>query len=290
VVVGTNIGDNKLGFRFRRSTERGDAYAYSEPENGYLKSSRGSKTAKTMLRVSDVVKITNIGEAKLYLVGLLEVDFVRQRDVKEGVDLMDSFKENVYAVEFLPFVHFDLDRGGFFRLGTSASFYWKDYSYTDFWGDQQVYSHGWASYDWERSWERSSYGSGFTFINFTEANLEISLHQKWGLLLSLDVWSHLVFSRTKRYYGHTVSNNDTLSFEQSAERKNKLREVWFGGTAGLMIGRRVSYGLFVDLPIYYDPFLSTDISGVEGVFSGKSNPQPAIRKPVSFWAMVIVRW
>ncbi len=139
-------------------------------------------------------------------------------------------------------------------------------------------------------WERSSYGNVFTFINFTEADLELPLVERWNLLLSLDVWSHLVFSRTKRFYGDNVREGDAYRFLKEAERKNTLRETWFGGTFGLMMGKRISYGTFVDLPVYYDKFVGTEIQQATDFFKGKANAQPAIRRPVSLWALVIMRW
>ena len=123
--IGTDIKENKLGFRFRKSTEYGDYYYYSDSMNQYTKDEWSDKTSKTMLRSYDVFKITNIGSAKLFLCGVLEADFVRKNYTWEGVDLLDTYKENLYVAEFLPFLHFDISDGGFFRIGTSASFFWK---------------------------------------------------------------------------------------------------------------------------------------------------------------------
>jgi len=59
----------------------------------------------------------------------------------------------------------------------------------------------------------------------------------------------------------------------------------------MLIGKKLSLGLFIDLPVYYDKYISTEVSGEEGdFFSGKSDAQPQIRTPVSFWAMIIMRW
>jgi len=241
--------------------------------------------------VNDVVKLLNIGAAKLYLCGVLEADFTRKRNIKEGVELLDSYRENFYVLEFLPFIHFDLDGGGFLRIGSSLSFFWKDYKYQEVWGDQKVYSPGWAHFGWERSWERSSFGNEFSFINFSEADLEIPAYEKWNLILSVDLWSHQVYRRTKRYYGNNISQEGVYSFHKSAERKNVLKESWFGGTFGLFIGRRLSLGLFLDLPVYYDKWFSTEINGQEGdYFKGLTDSQPMIRTPVGFWTMIIWRW
>jgi hypothetical protein len=109
--------------------------------------------------------------------------------------------------------------------------------------------------------------------------------------LSIDLWSHQVYSRTKRFYGKNVWGDGVYNFNQIAERKNILKESWYGGTVGMLIGKKLSLGLFMDLPVYYDKSDSTEIGG-EGdkFFSGRSDPQPQIRTPVGFWAMIIMRW
>lgn len=291
LVIGTDIKDNKHGFRFRKITEYGDYYSYSDSQDKYFKDDWRDKSTKTMLRAYDVIKFMNIGGAKLYLVGVLELDMVRQRNVNEEVELLDSFKEDAYVVELLPFIHFDLDGGGFLRIGSSASFFWTGYKYQDVWGDQKVYSPSWAHIGWEKSWEKSSYGKSFSFINFTEANLELPVFRKWNLLMSMDLWSHQVYRKTNRYYGKNSKEDGVYDFHRSAERTNVLKESWFGGTFGLFFGRKLSLGLFMDLPVYYDKKFSTEIKGESGdYFRGLSDAQPAIRTPVSFWAMIIWRW
>jgi hypothetical protein len=290
VVVGTDLKEHKLGFRFRRLAEYGDEYAYSEDANQYLKNSYRQKTAKTFLRASELFKIAEIEGAKLYLCAVTEGDFLRQNYLKGGTELTDFYRENALALELLPVLHFDLERGGFFRIATSASFFYKGYGYREVWGDQEVYSPGWAYCGWEQSWERSSYGRTLTFINFTEADLELPLIDRWGLLASLDLWSHQVWSRTRRFYGTNVENNGTFDFAKEAERTNTLRESWFGGTFGAMVGKRLSVGLFLDLPVYYDKFVSTDLRMAGESFNGKADAQPAVRKPVSLWALLIWRW
>jgi len=290
VVLGADVKEHKLGFRFRRLTEFGDEYTYSSDANQYLKDPYRRKSAKTFLRASELFRITEIEGAKLYLCAVTEADFVHQNYLKSGTELTSFFRENAYALELLPILHFDLDRGGFFRIGTSASFFYKGYGYREIWGEQEVYSPGWACFGWEQSWERSSYGNTFTFINFTEADLELPLIERWGMLLSLDLWSHQVWSRTKRFYGSNVENNGTYSFAREAARTNTLRESWFGGTFGVMAGKRLSVGLFLDLPVYYDKFVGTDLQMTAESFKGKANAQPAIRKPVSLWALLIWRW
>lgn len=290
-VIGADIKGNKHGFRFRQVTEFGDYYSYSSSLDKYVKDNWNAKTTKTMYRAYDMIKLMNISGAKLYLVGVLELDKVRERSVHDEVELLDSFKEDAYVVELLPVIHFDLDGGGFFRLGTSASFFWKGYKYQDTWGDQNVYIQSWPRFDWERSWERSSHGKSFSFINFTEANLELPVFQRWNLLVSMDLWSHQVYRKTNRYYGRNSKEDGVYNFHRSAERINVLKESWFGGTFGLFFGRKLSLGLFMDLPVYYDKKFSTEIKGEEGdYFRGLSDAQPAIRTPVGFWAMIIWRW
>ncbi|MFQ6108741.1 MAG: hypothetical protein ACE5L7_04225 [Candidatus Aminicenantales bacterium] len=291
LVLGTDIKGNKHGLRIRRTTEFGESYSYSDSLDKYIKDDWRAKTSKTMVRSYDVVKLLNIGAAKLYLCGVLEADFTRKRNIKEEVELLDSYRENAYVLELLPFLHFDLDGGGFLRIGSSASFFWKDYKYQDVWGDQKVYSPSWAHFGWERSWERSSYGNEFSFINFSEVDFEIPAYRKWNLVLSVDLWSHQVYRRTRRYYGSNISQEGIYSFHKSAERKSVLKESWFGGTFGLLFGRRLLLGLFLDLPVYYDKLFSTEISGEQGdYFKGLTDAQPMIRTPVGFWAMIIWRW
>ncbi len=70
-----------------------------------------------------------------------------------------------------------------------------------------------------------------------------------------------------------------------------LKESWFGGTFGLLFGHRISLGVFVDLPVYYDKSLSTEIKGEGGEFFRQlTDAQPAIPQLVGFWTMVIMRW
>lgn len=109
--------------------------------------------------------------------------------------------------------------------------------------------------------------------------------------MSLDLWSHQVFAWTRRYYGNNVSSSGgTYHFSKEAERNNYLRESWFGGTFGLMVGRRLAVGLFLDLPVYYDKYTTIKISGTSGSFEGKANAQPAIGKTVCLWTLIILRW
>ncbi|MFQ5722244.1 MAG: hypothetical protein ACE5GI_07110, partial [Candidatus Aminicenantales bacterium] len=105
-VLGTDINEHKSGLRVRRSSEYGDFYSYSDSLNKYIKSDRSQKVALTALRSYDVMKITNIGAAKLYLCGVVEVDFIGKKYLREEVDLLDHYRENDYGLEFLPFLHF----------------------------------------------------------------------------------------------------------------------------------------------------------------------------------------
>lgn len=291
VVVGVDVKENKLAFRVRRLVEYGDYYGYKPAADDYIRSPSRSKSGKTMLRAAELFKIASIEGAKLFFCTVIEGDFLRQRNLMNGEELLDSYREKAYAAEFLPILHFNFDRGGFFRLGTSASFFWKGYGYRQVWGKQEVYAPGWAYMGWEKAWERSSYGRSFSFINFTEADLELPLIERWNFLVSLDLWSHQVFAWTRRYYGNNVSSSGgTYHFSKEAERNNYLRESWFGGTFGLMVGRRLAVGLFLDLPVYYDKYTTTKINGTSGSFEGKANAQPAIRKPVCLWTLIILRW
>ncbi|MDH7511377.1 MAG: hypothetical protein QHH14_00320 [Clostridiales bacterium] len=290
VVLGADFKDHKLGFRFRQVSEYGDEHRYSAARNEYVQNPYKKKTGKTILRSSNLFKILEFRNAEFLFCVVGEGDFIKQRYLTGGTELLDFYREKAYALELLPILHFELDRGGFFRIGTSASFFWKDYGYRETWGKQEVYAPGWANFGWETSWERSSYGNAFTFINFTEADLELPLLESWGLLLSLDVWSHQVFSWTTRFYGTNVAEDSVYHFVKKAERENFLRESWFGGMFGLMAGKRVAVGLFLDLPVYYDKFISTDLDKEGARFKASTNAQPAIRKPVSLWALIIMRW
>jgi len=247
-------------------------------------------SGKTMLRSSNLFKILDFANADFLLCVVGEGDFLKQRYLAEGTELLDFYRENAYALELLPVLHFHLDSGGFFRFGTSASFFRKDYRYREIWGKQEVYSPGWANFGWETTWERSSYGDGFTFINFTEADLELPLLESAGLMASLDIWSHQVFSWTTRFYGTNVASGGVYQFVKNAQRRNFLRESWFGGTFGLVVGQRVSLGIFLDLPVYYDKYVTTALEREGARFEGRTNAQPAIRKPVSLWALFIMKW
>ncbi len=290
VVLGADVKDHKIGFRFRQVNEYGDEFRYSASQNNYIQNSYEKKTGKTILRSSNLFKILAFRNADFLCCVVGEGDFLKQRYLTEGTELLDFYRENAYAVEFLPIIHFSLDRGGFFRIGTSASFFWKDYDYRETWGKQEVHAPGWANFGWETSWERSSYGNAFTFINFAEADLEMPLLETWDLLLSLDVWSHQVFSWTRRFYGDNVADGDIYRFVKSAERENFLRESWLGGTFGLMAGKKLTVGLFLDLPVYYDKAVRTELEKEGELFKASTNAQPAVRKPVSLWALIIMRW
>jgi hypothetical protein len=226
------------------------------------------------------------------MVGLAETDFVRNPFTREGIDLKNSYKENIYGFELLPFLHYDLPDGGFFRIGTSISLFKKKYSYCEIWGGQEVYSPGWTDFGWEMDWERSSYGDVFTLTNFSEANLELVLSTKSMLVLTIDLWSHIAHRRTKRTYGDNILDEaGVFNFHQQAQRTNILKEFWIGGTFGFQIGRKISLGLFADLPIHYDNSIRTEISGEGGeYFKGFSNSQPAIRRPIRFRALLVINW
>jgi hypothetical protein len=290
--LGGNIGSHKAALHIRRQLGRDYTYSYVSSMNSYLKQDYGLQINKTMIRGYDVFKFLKIGRVQLYMVVLAEADFERNPYLWKEVPLEDRYLKNTYGAEILPFLHFDLPQGGFFRIGTSASLVTNKYSYKEIWGGQEVYSQGWATFDWEKSWERSSYGSSSVFTNFSEANLEIVAASRPHLVFRLDFWSHLAFYHTDRFYGKNVSDGSGLyRFQQEAHRKNFLRELWISGTFGFQIGKKFSWGLYADLPIYYDPYQTTEISGASGdYFRGTSNSQPRIRRPLQLHARVIVNW
>jgi hypothetical protein len=292
VTIGANFKKNKAGFHFRQQKGEYGYYGYNEEQNGYEKFQWSDRVKKTMWRGYDVFKILNIGKAELFMVGLVELDVTRNPVIYQGIELEDMYREDKYGIELLPFLHFDLPDQGFFRIGTSVSFFKSDYAYREVWGGQEVYSSGWMTFDWEQWWERSSYGDSSVFTNFSEADLELVLSSKSKLTLISHLWSHLSYITTHRYYGNTISDeNGVYRFIKSAERTNTLRELWIGGTFGFQVGKKWSVGIFVDLPIHYDVFRTTEITGSEGeYFKGSSNDQPTIRKPVQLRLLVILNW
>lgn len=290
--LGVTIGNHKAAVHIRRHFGKDIYYTYQSDQNAYLKQKWGSQVNQTMIRGYDVFKFLKIGKAKFYMVALIEADFERDPYIRDEVKLEDRYIKNTYGAELLPFIHFDLSDGGFFRIGTSASLIRNNYSYREVLGGQEVYSHGWASFDWEKPWERSSYGNSTILTNFSEANLEITAAHKPLVVFRLDFWSHLTFRYTERFYGRNASDGSGVyHFQQSAYRKNFLRELWMSGTFGFQIGKKFSWGLYANLPIFYDPYQTTKVTGENGeYFEGISNSQPQIRSPLRLHARIIFNW
>lgn len=291
LVVGADLGENKIGFRFRRQRGSESYYEYEDSVNDYVKSKWGNNTGKTTIRNYNVLKIGDLSEsARLYVVTFLETSFTRNHFTLSGEELLDGYNENDYEVEMLPFVHVDLPGKSFLRVGTSISITRGNFKYKEVWGSREVYSSGWANYGWEVLWERPSYGNFWRFTVFSEADLELMLSQEPELRLILNVWTHHNFVRAKKYYGWTESVGDKLQFHESAKRSSKLNEFWLSGTVGFMFGDRIKIGIFADLPIQYDNFIATEISGENGYFKGEADAQPKVRKPAMVWGIISLGW
>lgn len=291
LVVGADLGENKIGFRFRRQKGTEAYYGYENSINGYSKSKWGNNTGKTTIRNYNVLKIGDLSEkARLFVVTFVEASFTRNHFTLSGEELLDGYNEDDYEVEVLPFIHFDLPAGSFLRIGTSISITRGSFKYKEVWGSREVYSSGWANYGWEVFWERPSYGNFWRFTIFSEADLELMLSREPDLKLILNVWTHHNFVRTKKYYGWTESMGDKLQFHESAKRSSKLNEFWLSGTVGFVFGNRIKIGIFADLPIQYDNFIATEISGESGYFKGEADVQPKVRKPAMLWGIISLGW
>ncbi len=290
-VLGADIGENKVGFRFRRQRGTEAYYKYEDSVNDYVKSRWGNNTGRTTIRNYNVIKLGDLSDnARLFVVTFAEASFTRNHYTLNGEELLDGYRENDYEAELLPFVHVDLSKGSYIRAGTSISITRGNYKYWEVWGSREVTSSGWANYGWEQPWERSSYGNFWRFTVFSEVDLELMLSQDPALKLIMNVWTHHNYVRTKRYYGWTRSEGDNLYFYKSAERTTKLKEFWLSGTVGLMVGTRVSFGVFADLPVQYDNRLTTEINGDKGYFKGVSDAQPKVRQPARIWAILSFGW
>ena len=291
LVLGADLGENKIGFRFRRQRGTEAYYRYESSVNDYVKSKWGNNTGKTTIRSYNVLKITDLSaKAKLFVVTFAEASFTRNHFTLSGEELLDGYRENDYEAEMLPFIHFQLPRNSYLRIGTSISITKGNFKYKEVWGSREVYSSGWANYGWEEMWERPSYGNFWRFTIFSEADLELMLSQAPDLKLILNLWTHHNFVRTKKYYGWTESEGDKLQFHQSAKRDSKLNEFWLSGTVGFMFGNRIKIGIFADLPIQYDNFIATEISGEKGYFKGETNAQPKVRQPARIWTILSFGW
>jgi len=280
LVVGANIGKHKAAFRVRRITGENTYYYYNDETNVYDEGKWGNLINKTILRAYDVFPVGHIGVGKLYVVAFLETDISKNPYTRYKKKIKAKYGENSYEVEILPFLHYDLSRGGFLRIGTSASFAYGKFKYTDIWDSEEVTLPGWVYYGWEEEWERPSYGNFLRFINFSEMNMEVRIST--NTLIISHVWTHLTFLKSKKIYGDTdYQEGEGYFFVKEAERKNFLREFWMGGMFGIRYEGPFEISLILNFPIQYDNALTTDVEGVDGrVFSGLSNPMPKIRRPV----------
>ncbi len=285
LVLGMDFGGNRVGFRVRRVSGDQDYFEYDSQSNTYSREKWGNTLGRLTLRSYGVWKMGEISPgAILYVVTFLETSFVRNHDKWSGEVLLDGYSENDYEAEVLPFIHFTLPRNGFLRVGTSLSLTRGYFKRAEIWGGREVYGGGWAYYGWEKRWERPSYGNYWRIVVFSEADLEIGLSRSLRALFHL--WTHHAFYFTRKFYGRTRKEGDGFRFEEEARRNSYLKEFWLSGTAGFLRQGPVSFGIFLDFPIQYDNYMSTEIKGKKGYFKGTADPQPKIRKPVLVWALV----
>ncbi|MGQ9618881.1 MAG: hypothetical protein ACUVUG_07990 [Candidatus Aminicenantia bacterium] len=288
-VFGMDIKDHKVGIRFRNINIYGDYFSYSRTLDRYLKSEQGEKTTINVLRPYAVFKIKDFGSGKLFGVSVLELDLLKKRPFSKGKEFVNSYNEKKITGEFLPFIHFDFERG-FLRFGSGVALGYKLYDYTDIWGKQKVYQPSTPYFDWESSWEHSSYGNEISFISFSEIDTEINLERKMNSTLRVEIWRMLTYYRTKRYYGKNIYAGESYNFFETAERMNTLKEDWLGGTIGVLLGKKFSIGIFLDIPVFYKRSISTEVNGnTSEYFEGYKNFQPAVREPLKFWVMLIWR-
>ncbi len=289
LVFGMDLNENKFGFRYRNININGDYYSYSRALDKYIRDERSEKTTINVFRPYSVLKISNLGKGKLFTVSVLEIDLLKERPVSKGKEFVNSYDEKKLTGEVLPFIHFDLQKG-FIRFGSGLSFGYKWYSYTDIWGKQKVYQPSTPYFDWEMSWERSSYGNEISLINFTDMNLEIILEDRINSTFRLEIFRILTYYRTKRFYGKNIYDGESFNFLKTAERLNTLKEDWLGGTIGFLFGKKILMGVFMDLPVFYKKSISTDIRGKQKeFFEGFRDFQPAVREPLRFWVMIVKR-
>lgn len=290
LVFGMDIKDHKVGFRFRNINIHGEYYSYSRTLDKYLSSDTAERATVNVLRPYAVFSIKDFGITKIFGVSVFEIDLLKERPVsKKGKEFLNSYNEGKITTEFLPFAHFELERG-FLRFGSGFSFGYKWYEYTDIWGRQKVYQQSTAYYDWESSWEHSSYGNEISLISFSDLNTELLLERKLNSILRLEVFRMLTYYRTNRFYGKNIYDGESYNFFQTAERINILKEDWFGGTIGILFGQKISVGLFMDIPVFYKKSVSTEVKGkTSEFFEGFRDFQPQIREPFKFWMMVVLK-
>lgn len=289
-VFGMDIKDHKVGIRYRNISVYGEYYSYSRTIDKYLSSDRGEKTTIHLFRPYSVFLLKDFGKAKIFGVSVFEIDLLKERPFsKKGKEFLNSYNERKLTGEFLPFAHFDLENG-FLRFGSGISFGYKWYDYTDIWGRQKVYQESTPYFDWERSWEYSSYGNEISLISFSELDTELLLERRFNSTLRLEIWRMLTYYRTKRFYGRNIYDGESYNFFQSAERLNTLKEDWLGGTLGILFGQKILIGIFMDIPVFYKKSVSTEVKGKSSeFFEGYRDFQPAVREPLKFWIMLVLR-
>jgi hypothetical protein len=289
-VFGMDFKDHKIGIRYRNLKIHGDYFSYSRTLDKYLPSDKSEKTQINVIRPYAVFSIKDFGSTKIFGVSVIELDLLKERPVgKGGKEFLNSYNERKLTGEFLPFAHFDLERG-FLRFGTGVSFGYKWYDYTDIWGRQKVYQQSTPNFDWEMSWEQSSYGREISLISFSEMDTELLLERRMDTTLRLEIWRMLTYYRTKRFYGKNIYDGEVYNFFQTAERLNTLKEDWLGGTIGILLGKKISVGIFMDIPVFYKKSVSTEVKGkTSEYFKGFRDFQPAVREPLKFWIMVVLK-
>lgn len=133
-----------------------------------------------------------------------------------------------------------------------------------------------------------------SLIPFTSELSQQNSEMSFGLLASTTI-KKTPIGFILNYKRHTENSpNGFLRFNRNGSEITTNWFNWGWSTAAgcnHIFGRKLSLGLFMDLPVYYDKKFSTEIKGEEGdYFRGLSDAQPAIRTPVGFWAMIIWRW
>lgn len=289
-VFGMDLKDHKVGLRYRKINVHGEYHSYSKALDKYLPSDISEKVTIHLFRPYAVFSIKDLGSSKIFGVSVFEFDSLKERPVsKRGKEFLNSYNEKKLTGEFLPFAHFDIGRG-FLRFGSGVSLGYKWYDYTDIWGRQKVYQQSAAYYDWERSWEHSSFGNEISLISFSELDTELLLEKRFNSTLRLEVWRMITYYRTKRFYGNNIYDGESYNFFQTAERKNTLKEDWLGGTVGVLFGNKISVGIFMDIPVFYKKSVSTEVKGkTSEFFKGFRDFQPAVREPLKFWIMLVLR-
>lgn len=290
LVFGMDFKAYKIGVRYRNIKIHENYFTYSRTADKYLPSATSENTGVHVFRPYAVFPIRDLGRTKILGVSVIELDLLRKRPVwKGGKEFLNSYNERKLTGEFLPFAHFDSERG-FLRFGTGFSFGYKWYDYTDIWGRQKVYQPSTPNYGWEMSWEHSSYGKEISIISFSELDTELLLEKKLDTTLRLEIWRMLTYYRTKRFYGKNIYDGEIYNFFQTDERLNTLKEDWLGGTIGFISGKKILVGVFMDIPVLYKKSVSTEVKGrTSEYFESFKDFQPTVREPLKFWIMLILK-